>query len=71
MAAIDAETRERAREARASPTEAERRLWQALRGRQLRGARFRRQHPIPPYLCDFACSEARLIVEVDGGQHVS
>ena|SRR5690242_8590222 len=49
-------------------TDAERALWRDLRDRQL-GWRFRRQFPIPPYIVDFACIEARLIVECDGGQH--
>ena len=53
---------------RREQTEAERTLWSALRSRQLR-FKFRRQHPIPPYVADFACIEARLIVELDGGQH--
>jgi primosomal protein N' (replication factor Y) len=43
-------------------------LWAELRHDQLRW-RFRRQHPIPPYIVDFACIEARLIIEADGGQH--
>lgn len=50
-------------------TDAERRLWRALRNRQLAGHKFRRQHPVPPYVADFACVERGLIVEVDGGQH--
>jgi very-short-patch-repair endonuclease len=58
----------RARQLRSNLTEAERALWRELRHRQL-GFRFRRQFPIPPYIVDFACVEARLIVEVDGGQH--
>ncbi len=49
-------------------TDAERALWSELRHDQL-GCRFRRQHPIPPYIVDFACVEAQLIVEADGGQH--
>jgi len=53
---------------RRRPTDAERRLWHFLRRDQL-GFRFRRQFPIPPYFADFACVEARLIVEADGGQH--
>ena len=53
---------------RREPTEAEKRLWSILRDRQLAGAHFRRQHPIPPYVADFACVDARLVVEVDGGQ---
>lgn len=44
-------------------------LWQAIRGRKLGGARFRRQHPIGPYILDFYCEETRLAVEVDGVSH--
>ena len=58
----------RARRLRRQSTEVETRLWFALRSRQ-HGFKFRRQHPIPPYVADFACIEARLIVELDGGQH--
>ncbi|MGI8561589.1 MAG: endonuclease domain-containing protein [Luteimonas sp.] len=50
-------------------TDAERKLWQRLRGGQLDGLKFRRQHPIPPYIADFCCIEKRLIVELDGSQH--
>ncbi len=50
-------------------TEAERRLWSRLRGRQLHGHKFRRQVPIGPYVVDFACVLERLVVEVDGSQH--
>jgi len=57
-----------ARMLRRDATEAERKLWRAIRGDAV-GARFRRQHPIPPYVADFACIEARLVVEIDGGQH--
>jgi primosomal protein N' (replication factor Y) len=45
------------------------RLWSRLRRKQLKGFRFRRQHPFGPYVVDFFCAEAKLIVEVDGGQH--
>ncbi|MGB7932013.1 MAG: endonuclease domain-containing protein [Gammaproteobacteria bacterium] len=45
-------------------------LWKHLRGRRLIGCKFRRQVAIEPYSVDFACLEARLIVEADGGQHV-
>jgi primosomal protein N' (replication factor Y) len=45
------------------------RLWYLLRRKQLQGWRFRRQHPIPPYVVDFACVAAKLVVEADGGQH--
>jgi very-short-patch-repair endonuclease len=44
-------------------------LWQALRKRQLPGLRFRRQHPVGPYVLDFYCFAARLAVEVDGLAH--
>ena len=59
----------RARGLRANAADAERRLWSQLRNRQLAGRKFRRQHPIGPFIADFACLEARLVVEVDGGQH--
>lgn len=51
-------------------TDAERRLWQGLRGRQMDGFKFRRQVPLGPYIVDFVCLEARLVIEVDGGQHL-
>jgi very-short-patch-repair endonuclease len=50
-------------------TDAERRLWAALRGRRLQGFKFRRQRPLGPFIVDFACIEHRLVVEADGGQH--
>ena len=50
-------------------TDAERRLWAALRGRRLQGYKFRRQRPVGPFIVDFACIEHRLVVEADGGQH--
>jgi very-short-patch-repair endonuclease len=59
-----------ARRLRRQPTDAERRLWYFLRRNYL-GFRFRRQYPIPPYFVDFACVEARLIVEADGSQHAA
>ena len=58
----------RAAEMRWAPTPSEARLWEALRGRQL-GVGFRRQVVIAGYIVDFAASEARLVVEVDGGWH--
>ncbi len=59
-----------ARDQRRNPTEAERTLWLYLRRRQLRGFRFRRQHPVGPYIADFACLKPQVIVEVDGSQHL-
>jgi len=53
---------------RENATEVEKRLWQRLRSRQL-GVKFRRQVPVGPYVADFMCFDARLIVELDGGQH--
>ncbi|MBL8303463.1 MAG: endonuclease domain-containing protein [Ideonella sp.] len=61
--------RVRARSLRRFSPDAERALWQALRNRQLAGWKFRRQHPIGPFFADFACVEAGLVIEVDGGQH--
>ncbi|MBX7104181.1 MAG: endonuclease domain-containing protein [Gemmataceae bacterium] len=59
-----------ARHLRRNMTDAERRLWSLLRDRQLTGWKFRRQVPVGPYVADFACLERRLIVELDGSQHV-
>src|ERR1051325_10359292 len=58
-----------ARRLRSASTDAERRLWEKLRRRQLDGWRFRRQVPLGNYVVDFACFENRVIIEVDGGQH--
>src|SRR4029077_5956338 len=60
---------EHARQLRRDATDAERRLWSALRDRRLRGYRFRRQYPIGEFIVDFACTRHRLIVEADGGHH--
>jgi very-short-patch-repair endonuclease len=61
--------RDRARGLRRSMTDAEHTLWYRLRNRQLQGCKFRRQHDIGPYIADFVCTEAMLVVELDGGQH--
>lgn len=58
-----------AREQRKNPTEAEKVLWERLRNRKLGGFKFRRQHVVRDWIADFYCSDARLIVEVDGGVH--
>ncbi|MBI2236869.1 MAG: endonuclease domain-containing protein [Magnetospirillum sp.] len=61
---------ERARKLRTElATEVEKRLWRRLRAGQLDGARIRRQHPLGPYILDFVCIDAKLVVELDGGQH--
>jgi very-short-patch-repair endonuclease len=45
-------------------------LWNRLRAKQIDGLRFRRQEPIDRYIVDFLCYEVRMVIEVDGGQHV-
>jgi very-short-patch-repair endonuclease len=60
---------EHARRLRKQTTDAERKLWSALRQKQLDGFKFRRQVPIGEFVADFACLSERLIIEVDGGQH--
>ena len=59
----------RARSLRRTLTLPEAILWRALRRRTLAGFRFRRQHPVGPYVLDFYCPEARLALEVDGAAH--
>jgi 5-methyltetrahydrofolate--homocysteine methyltransferase len=58
-----------ARRNRKEPTAEERRLWERLRDRKLEGAKFRRQGRIGPYIVDFVCLEAKLIIEIDGPLH--
>jgi very-short-patch-repair endonuclease len=58
-----------ARSLRKNQTDAERLLWSRLRRRQLAGFKFRRQHQVGLYICDFACVDALVIVELDGSQH--
>jgi very-short-patch-repair endonuclease len=60
-----------ARQLRRSQTDAERKLWFCLRDRRLHGLKFRRQAEIDSYVVDFLCAEAKLIIEVDGGQHAA
>lgn len=60
----------RERRLRRQQTDAEHALWQRVRDRRLLGRKFRRQHRIGRFVADFACLEARLIVEVDGSQHL-
>ena len=59
----------RAAEMRRNPTEPEKRLWRILSNAQLSNAKFRRQAVIPPFIADFLCPRAALIVEVDGDTH--
>ena len=60
---------QRARELRKEQTPAEQKLWARLRRKQLHGLRFRRQHPIGPFIVDFCCVAHKLVVEIDGHSH--
>ncbi len=51
-------------------TDAEQRLWQQLRNRQVCHAKFRRQHPAPSYIVNFVCLEKKRVIEADGGQYI-
>ena len=62
-------TRDNAKRLRRDMTDAERRLWRHLRAARLEGFKFRRQHPVPPYVLDFCCVEVGLAIELDGSQH--
>ncbi len=66
---LPAEQRQRARDLRTNATPAERALWQQLRASRLGGHKFSRQIVIGPYIADFVCRQARLVIEVDGSQH--
>ena len=59
----------RARTLRRDSTYPERKLWSRLRSGQLEGVRFRRQHVIGPYVADFYCADASLVIELDGHSH--
>jgi very-short-patch-repair endonuclease len=61
---------ENARRLRKTQTPAERRLWAYLRSDQLNGVNFRRQHAIGHYVVDFCAVKSRLIIELDGSQHL-
>ena len=69
MRRLEPEQRAFARHLRTNLTDAERALWRGLRGPHFEHVRFRRQHPLGRYFLDFACIEAKLAIEVDGGQH--
>jgi len=62
-------TTQTARNLRRDQTEAEKKIWSRLRNRNLDGLKFKRQVVIEGFVADFACWDARIIVEVDGGQH--
>lgn len=65
----DPTTKSHRRRLRKNTTDAERRLSNILRSRQMAGLKFTRQYSVGPYILDFYCSERRLAIEVDGGQH--
>ena len=62
-------THERARDLRKEITPAEQKLWAALRARQLGGFKFRRQHPLGPFIVDFFCNKVKLVIKLDGDTH--
>jgi len=64
-------TIKRARRLRRAVTDAEQTLWYHLRSNRMSGVKFRRQHPIPPYIVDFCCIEHKLVIELDGSQHTA
>lgn len=63
------EIMEKARRLRGNMTRCEKLLWEKLKGKQICGLRFRRQHPIDIFIADFYCHETRLVVEIDGEIH--
>ena len=68
---VSSRLRSNARALRNNSTDAERILWSELRDHRLNGANFRRQVPIETYIADFVCHAAKLVIELDGGQHFS
>ena len=70
MKPANKEIQARAKELRFNQTAAERLLWNHLRNRQVNNLKFRRQHPFGPFIVDFYCAEAKLILEIDGDTHL-
>ena len=68
---VSAKLRANARALRRNSTDAERILWSELRAGRLNGVGFRRQVPVERYIADFICHAAKLVIELDGGQHFS
>ena len=60
---------QKARLLRKNLTPQEQKLWNILKNKQFYGYKFLRQYPIKPYIVDFICREAKIIIEIDGGQH--
>ncbi|MBI2860294.1 MAG: DUF559 domain-containing protein [Chloroflexi bacterium] len=71
MLPYDRKLRERSQQLRKSMTVAETFLWSKIRLKQVKGYWFYRQKPVGKYIADFYCPKARLVIEVDGGQHFS
>jgi len=69
LRSVSNQTRARAKQLRQRATVPERMLWNLLRARQLGHLKFRRQHPIEPYVVDFYCADEKLVVELDGESH--
>ena len=67
---ISESMKERSQELRRNMTDAENRMWYYLRNRRLSGYKFVREHVIGNYIVDFVCRERKLIIEIDGGQHM-
>ncbi len=70
MQRLNSSSKTFSRQLRREMTDAEQFLWRHLRMRQIRGIKFRRQHPVGKYILDFACLEKRIAVELDGSQHI-
>jgi very-short-patch-repair endonuclease len=66
-----AQVQQRAQELRQEMTPAEIILWQRLRAKRLNGLKFRRQHPLGPFIADLYCHAHRLVIEIDGGIHAT
>jgi very-short-patch-repair endonuclease len=67
---IAPEIRNRSKQLRKSLTPAEQKLWKNLRNRNLGNYKFRRQHPIGPFIVDFYCAAVKLVIEIDGSSHI-
>ena len=70
MQRVPPKIKQNARDLRKNMTDAERTLWSRIKSRRLQGFRFRRQHPVGNYIVDFVCLELKLVIELDGGQHM-
>lgn len=70
MLPYNIELKQHARQLRTNMTDAERLLWAKVRMKQMKGYQFYRQKPVGEYIVDFYCPKAKLVIEVDGGQHL-